>query len=169
VKPEVLEEHMDVDGPAPQPVNDGRDIEVREFRWREDTETLTVRGTYMSALADSKLITVKAMLEDVHGDLVDAFLEYNRIRGRISKMGLQIQKLVVNEEAEADERGMMNPKTAVGDTFDNAKQDVENADDSEIQDVGEYVEEFADEHAIETTAGPPATQQQAATDGGTDS
>jgi len=165
VKPEVLEE-MDVDGPAPQPVNDGRDLEVREFTWRDDVEQLTVRGTYMSALADSKLVTVKAMLEDVHGELVDAFLEYNRIRGRVKKMGLQIQHDVINEEAEADERGQMNPKTAVKDRFEEAKASIEQADDTEIQDVDEYAEAYAGEHGIETTSGPPATQGRAATDGG---
>ncbi|MFC6951947.1 hypothetical protein [Halorubellus litoreus] len=165
VKPEVLDE-MEVDGPAPQPVNDGRDLEVREFDWYPDTETLRVRGTYMSALADSKLVTVRSMLEDIHGDLIKTWLSFNRLRGRIKKMGVQIQNDVINEEAEADERGQMNPKTAVKDRFEAAKQDAENADNSEIQDVDEYAEAYADEHGIETTSGPPATQEQAATDGG---
>jgi hypothetical protein len=168
VKPEVLDE-MDVKGPAPQPVNDGRDLEVREFDWREDVEQLVVRGTYMSALADSKLVTVRSMLEDIHGDLIETWLAFNRLRGRISKLGVQIQNDVINEEAEADERGQMNPKTAVKDRFEDAKTDAENADDSEIQDVDEYADAYAAEHGIETTSGPPATQQQAATDGGHDS
>jgi len=42
----------------------------------------------MSQMADSKLVTTKTMLEDIHGDLVEAFLELNQLRGRISKIGL---------------------------------------------------------------------------------
>lgn len=148
------------------------DFEVREFEWHDDTETLIVRGCYFSQMADSKLITIKAMLEDIHGDLVEEFLAANRLRGRISKMGLQIQKDVVNEEAEADERGMMNPKTAVKTRFDDARADAEENATDGIQDVNGYVEDYADEHGIDTVSGPPQTRaqaaEQAATDGGTE-
>ncbi|WP_436347690.1 hypothetical protein [Natronorubrum sp. FCH18a] len=165
-----------VEGPSPYSVNDGESFEVREFDWHEDQGehgTLIVRGCYFSQMADSKLVTTKAMLEDIHGDLVDAFLEYNRLRGRISKMGLQIQGDVINEEAEADERGLMNPRTSVKDRFESAKDDAEEADTDEIKDITEYVEDYSDEHGINTVGGPPqtraqATEQSAATDGGTD-
>jgi len=166
VAPEVWSEKV-VEGPSPFPVNDGDAYEVREFEHHEDVDRLRVRGCYMSQLADSKLVTAKAMLEDVHGDFVEAWLEKNRLRGRISKMGLQIQADVVNEEAEADERGMMNPRTAVKTRFESAKQDAEEQGELEIQDIENYVEEYSDEHGIETTGGPPATPEQAAaTDGG---
>ena len=158
VEPAIWDEKT-VEGPSPYTVNDGSAFEVREFDWHEDTETLIVRGCYFSQLADSKLVTVKAMLEDVHGDLVEEFLAANRLRGRISKMGLQIQKDVVNEEAEADERGLMNPKTAVKSRFEDAREDAnQNATDG-IQDVNAFVEDYADEHDIETTSGPPATPE----------
>ncbi|GAA0665378.1 hypothetical protein ACFQDG_02960 [Natronoarchaeum mannanilyticum] len=157
-----------VEGPSPYLCNDGEAFEVREFNWFEDTGQLTVRGCYMSQMADSKLVTTKAMLEDVHGDLVEAYLELNRLRGRISKMGLEIQSDVINEEAEADERGLMNPKTAVKERFEDAKADAEEDDFEEIQDIGGYVEEYAEEH--DAPHGPPATlsPDQAATDGGND-
>jgi len=164
VKPWVLDE-MDTDGPSPQPVNDGRDLEVREFDWREDTENLTVRGTYMEALSDSKLITCKTYLEDVHGDMAEAWMSLNRLRGRISRMGLQVQEDVINEEAEANERGLIRPKSAVGDAFDEAKKSTEAEDNNEISDLGNYVDDYADEHGVNTTEGVPQTREQAA-DGG---
>ncbi len=167
VAPEIWSEKT-VEGPSPYRCNDESAFEVREFEYLSDIDELRVRGCYMSQLADSKLVTVRAMLEDVHGDLVDAFLEYNRLRGRISKMGLEIQRDVVNEEAEADERGLMNPRTAVKDRFDAAKKDAENASDDVIKDVTAHVEEYAENHGIDTASGPPATTEQAATDGGTD-
>ncbi|AEH35955.1 hypothetical protein [Halopiger xanaduensis] len=168
VEPGVWE-NKTVEGPSPYPVNDGSAFEVREFDWHADTETLIVRGCYFSQLSDSKLVTVKAMLEDIHGDLVEEYLAANRLRGRISKMGLQIQKDVINEEAEADERGLMNPKTAVKSRFEDARDDAEKNATEGIKDINGFVEDYADEHGIETTSGPPATAeqaQQAATDGG---
>ncbi|SFS41893.1 hypothetical protein [Halostagnicola kamekurae] len=168
VEPSVWQEKQ-VDGPSPFTVNDGAAFEVREFEHQTDIGQLVVRGCYFSQLSDSKLITIKAMLEDIHGDLVEEFLASNRMRGRISKMGLQIQKDVVNEEVEADERGLMNPRTAVKSRFESAREDAENNATENIQDVSRYVEEYADGHGIDTTGGPPATQEQAAqaaTDGG---
>ncbi|WP_256392776.1 hypothetical protein [Natronoarchaeum rubrum] len=158
VAPEVWSQKT-VDGPSPYLCNNGDAYEVREFDWHEDVGTLAVRGCYMSQMADSKLVTCKAMLEDVHGDLVEAYLDLNRLRGRISKMGLQIQSDVINEEAEADERGQMNPRTAVSDRFEAAKKNAEQAENDEIQDIEQYANEYADEHGVQ----PPAT-----TDGGTD-
>jgi hypothetical protein len=151
VEPGVWDEKT-VDGPSPYVCNDGDAFEVREFDWHEDVGTLSVRGCYMSQMADSKLVTCKTMLEDVHGDLVEAYLELNRLRGRISKMGLQIQADVINEEAEADERGQMNPRTAVKDRFEAAKKDAQQAEYDEIQDIEQYSGEYADEHGID----PPA-------------
>ncbi len=164
VAPEIWSEKT-VNGPSPYVVNEGDGFEVREFDWHEDMEELTVRGCYMSQLADSKLVTVKTMFEDIHGDLIDAYLELNRLRGRISKMGLEIQSDVINEEAEADERGLMNPRTTVRDRFEGAKKDAEDRQQSEIKDVTEYTEEYAEEHDLGM---PATTQTTAATDGGND-
>ncbi|WP_121820523.1 hypothetical protein [Halostella salina] len=167
VAPELWDEKT-VEGPSPYVCNDGDAYEVREFTHHDDADQLVVRGCYFSQLADSKLVTTKAMLEDIHGDLVDAFLEYNRLRGRISKMGLEIQRDVVNEEAEADERGLMHPRTAVKDHFEDAKQDAEERDVDEIKDVTEYVEEYTEAHGPRTPVAADDSTNQAATDGGTD-
>jgi hypothetical protein len=168
VAPELWDEKT-VEGPSPYVCNDGDAYEVREFTHHDDADQLVVRGCYFSQLADSKLVTTKAMLEDIHGDLVDAFLEYNRLRGRISKMGLEIQRDVVNEEAEADERGLMHPRTAVKDHFEDAKKDAEERDVDEIKDVTEYVEEYTDAHGPRTLVPEDGSAtNQAATDGGMD-
>ncbi|RKD95503.1 hypothetical protein [Halopiger aswanensis] len=167
VEPKVWDEKT-VEGPSPYNVNDGSAFEVREFDWHDDTETLVVRGCYFSQLADSKLVTVQAMLEDIHSDLVEEYLAANRLRGRISKMGLQIQKDVVNEEAEADERGLMNPRTTVKKRFESAREDAEQNATDGIQDINGFVEDYADEHGIETASGPPMTQEQAAEQAATD-
>ncbi|MCL9812586.1 hypothetical protein [Natranaeroarchaeum aerophilus] len=156
-----------VEGPSPYPVNDGDAYEVREFEYDEELDQLRVRGCYFSQLADSKLVTVKAMLEDIHGDLIEEFIASNRLRGRISKMGVEIQSDVVNKEAEADERGLMNPRTTVKERFESARDDVEDASIDEIRDMNDYVDEYTDEHGIDAVGGPPQTRQQAATDGGT--
>lgn len=165
VAPEVWSEKV-VEGPSPYRCNDEDAFEVREFEYHDEVDELVVRGCYMSQLADSKLVTAKSMLEDVHGDLLDAYIDLNQLRGRISKMGVEIQADVVNEEAEADERGLMNPRSSVKERFEAAKQDAESKEDLEIQDIEGHVESYADEHGIETTGGLPQTEQQAATDGG---
>lgn len=167
VQPEIWNE-KDIEGPGPWPVNDGDAFEVRSIDWDEDLEQLRVRGCYFDWLTDSQLVSVKTMLEDVHNDLIEAYLEYNRLRSRISKMGVQIQGDVINEEAAADERGQMHPRSAVKDRFEAAKAEAEESAVDEIDDVREYVDEYAEEHGIETTGGPPAPTGEAATDGGTD-
>jgi hypothetical protein len=136
-----------VEGPSPYRVNDESAYEVREFNWYEDTEELVVRGCEFSQLADSKLVTVKTMLEDVHGDLVDAFLERNRLRARVKKMGLEIQEDVINAEAEADERGLMNPKTSVREAWEDAQADIEK-EVEEIEDIDAYADAYAEAHDV---------------------
>jgi len=48
--------------------------EVREFTHHEDIGgSWSFDGCYMSQMADSKLVTTKTMLEDIHGDPAEAF------------------------------------------------------------------------------------------------
>lgn len=159
VEPEVWEERT-IEGPSAY-VLDGGGFEVREFEYVEDVNDLRIRGCYMSQLADSKLVTIQAMLEDIHGDLIDTYLAYNKLRGRISKMGVQIQNDLINEEAEADERGLTNPKTAVRDRFKAAEEDAsENATDG-IKDATQHAEDYFEEHGVPERTGPPQTMEQA--------
>jgi len=162
VEPGVWQDRT-VEGPSAY-VLDGGGFEVREFEYLEDLNELRIRGCEFSQLADSKLVTTLAMLEDVHGDLIDTFLEHNRMRGRISKMGVEIQRDLINEEAEADERGLMNPKTAVKSRFEAAEEEAgENAVD-EIHDAQDYAEEYFEAHDIPERTGPPQTMEQAEAD-----
>ncbi|WP_255193016.1 hypothetical protein [Natronobeatus ordinarius] len=170
VAPELWDQKT-VDGPSPYVCNDGDTYEVREFEYFEDLDELRVTGCYFSKITDSKLVTTKAMLEDVHDTFARAYLEYNRLRGRIKRMGLEIQADVINEEAEADERGQMAPKTAVAKRWEAAKKDVEQADMDDIQDADNYEETYIDEHAPKPVAPEPRlydTVQAAETDGGTE-
>jgi hypothetical protein len=164
-----------VEGPSPYRVNDESAYEVREFEWFEDTGELVVRGCEFSQLADSKLVTVKTMLEDVHGDLVDAFLERNRLRARVKKMGLEIQEDVINAEAEADERGLMNPKTSVREAWEDAQADIEK-EVEEIEDIDAYADAYAEAHDVRPLPERPQADrlvergelEDVATDGGDD-
>ncbi|ELY52794.1 hypothetical protein [Natronolimnohabitans innermongolicus] len=144
VEPGVWDDKT-VEGPSPYRVNDGEAFEVREFDWHPDqgeTGTLIVTGCYFSQIADSKLVTVKAMLEDIHGELIETAIAYNKLRGRISRMGVEIERDTINAHAEADERGLMTQKTSVKDRFEAAEEDVDEWSSDEISDLGEYEHDF---------------------------
>ncbi|MFC6716264.1 hypothetical protein ACFQGT_07835 [Natrialbaceae archaeon GCM10025810] len=170
VEPGVWSEKT-VEGPSPYRVNDEGSFEVREFDWYPDQGedgTLIVTGCYFSQLSDSKLVTVKAMLEDIHGQLIETAIAYNKLRGRISRMGVEIERDVVNFQAEADERGLMGRKTAVKERFEAAETDAKEWDSDEIKDLGEYEHDYdpvanPEGITLEPGAADPAT---AATDGG---
>lgn len=167
VEPEVWE-NKTVEGPTPYRVNEEGAFEVREFDWHDDTGDLIVTGCYFSQLADSKLTTVKTMLEDIHGDLIETTIAYNKLRARISKMGVEIERDTINTHAEADERGLMTNRTSVKERFEEAEEDAGEWSTDEIKDLGDYEHEF---DPVENPDPEPVTfesSQQAATDGGTD-
>lgn len=171
VQPAVWDEKT-VEGPSPYRVNDEGAFEVREFDWypdQGDDGTLIVTGCYTSQLADSKLVTVKAMLEDIHGDLIETAIAYNKLRARISKMGVEIERDTVNAHAEADERGLMTQRTSVKQRFEDAEEDANEWSTDEIKDIGDYEHEFdpADPLDMEPVT-IDESGQQAAPDGGTD-
>ena len=163
VEPEVWH-NKTVEGPSPYPVNGGEAFEVREFEWHEDTEDLIVSGCYQSNMADSKLVTLKAMLEDIHGDLIEDSIALNKLRGRISKMGVQIEHDTINFQAEADERGLMGAKTSVKERFEDAREDADKWDSDDIRDVEDY--QFDYDPAENPEGITLEATQQAATDGG---
>ncbi|MFC3960362.1 hypothetical protein [Halovivax cerinus] len=165
VEPEQWKDKT-VEGPSPYPVNDGDAYEVREFDWHEDTETLIVTGCHYSSLADSKLVTVKAMMEDIHGQLIETAIAYNKLRARISRMGVEIERDVVNFQAEADERGLMGQKTAVKERFEAAEDEAQEWDTDEMRDLGDYEHEYDPVENPEGITVDASTGQQAATDGG---
>ncbi|WP_276252981.1 hypothetical protein [Halomontanus rarus] len=164
VKPEIWAEKV-VEGPSPYVVNDGDAFEVRTFDWDPDTETLVVSGCYYSQLADSKLVTVKAMLEDIHGDLIEDSLAMNRLRARISKLGIEIERDTINYNAEADERGLKMDKNSVRERFETAKKDAEKEGMDEIHDLEDYGYDPVSEPEGITIESDGAAAE-AATDGG---
>ncbi|MFP8957166.1 hypothetical protein ACLI4Y_10580 [Natrialbaceae archaeon A-CW3] len=166
VEPEVWS-NKTVEGPSPYVVNDGEAFEVREFTYHEDTEDLIVSGCYQSNMADSKLVTLKAMLEDIHGDLIEDSIALNKLRGRISKMGVEIERDSINFQAEADERGLMGQQTSVKERFEAARKEADKWDSDEIRDVDDYAFDYdpaANPEGITLEA-----SQEAATDGGRNS
>ena len=160
VDPDVWAEKS-VDGPAPYPVNGGSAWEVREFEYLDDVEELRVKGTWMSATLDSNLVTSKAMMEDVHGFLVDGYMELSRLRARISRMGLEIQHALINEEAEARERGIMLDRDATRQAFEDAREDTKGDDEIELPEIEDYRKE-----SLVEPFKPDPLSEQAATDGG---
>jgi hypothetical protein len=158
VPPELWDEKI-VQGPPAYPVNDGAAWEVREFDYCEDDEELHVAGTWLGATADSKLVTSKAMLKDVHGVLIEGYLELARLRGRIERMGVEIQEETVLELMEATEEATMLDDTAVKDAFGDARED---AQQCELDDLPE-IDEYQDEQTVE-----PASQQIAPNGGDSD-
>jgi hypothetical protein len=111
---------------------------VREFEYDEDSGELTVTGAWMSATVDSKLITSKAMLEDVHGSLIERALELSRLRARIEQMGVEIQEATVMELVEASERGTMLDDSAVSDAFEAARDETATAEHDDLPEIEQY-------------------------------
>lgn len=171
VEPKVWE-NKTIDGPSPYLCNDESAYEVREFDWHPDQGergTLIVSGCEFSQMADSKLVTVKTMIRDIHDDLIETAIAYNRLRARISKMGVEIEKDSINAQAEADERGLMTQRTSVKQRFEEAEKDAKEFSTDEIADIGEYEHDYdpADPDPI-TISEDPAAGEAAATDGGTE-
>ncbi|WP_226004109.1 hypothetical protein [Natrinema salinisoli] len=168
VEPGVWE-NKTVEGPSPYRCNDNGSFEVREFDWHPDqgeNGTLIVTGCYFSQMADSKLITVKAMLEDIHGELIETAIAYNKLRARISRMGVEIERDTINFQAEADERGLMGAKTSVKERFEAAEDESEEWSTDEISDLGDYEHDFDPAAAEQGITIDQGGQQAAATDGG---
>jgi hypothetical protein len=136
--PPALWEEKTVDGPSPYPVNGGAAWEVREFGYEEESGELTVTGTWLSATVDSKLITSKAMLEDVHGSLIERALELSRLRARIEQMGVKIQEATVMELVEASERGTMLDDSAVSEAFEAARSESEADEHEDLPEINQY-------------------------------
>jgi len=144
--PPALWEDKTVEGPSPYPINGGAGWEVREFEFieGEDDEQpeLIVSGTWMSACTDSKLLTSKAMLEDVHGTLIDKALELSKLRARIKRMGVEIQESTITELVEQEERGTMLDGSAVQNAFESARSE---ANEESIDEEMPEIDEFSDE------------------------
>ena len=105
VPPAVWDEKTVANETKPWPVNDGDAYAVREFDWFESTNTLVVEGCWLSdSAADDALMTDKSHMEDIHSFLLDAYRVLGQLRGRWSRMGMQVEKRTINAVHEAQEK-----------------------------------------------------------------
>jgi hypothetical protein len=157
-----LTDSWTVEGTPPNKVNDNTAYEVRSFDWLPETEDLVLAGTWPAAAKDSDLLTSMAYVEEIHDKLLETYEFAGKLRGRFSRMGMDVQERTINYEAEADERGTMLDKSAVRETWAEAKDDVELDDDLPSLDA-----EYLDEHgATEPLDADGSAGEAAATDGG---
>lgn len=134
VPPRIWEEKT-VEGPPPWPVNGSSAWAVREFDWQEGTDRLTVRGVWLSELSDDKLYTSQQQVKDLHGWMLQKYLELLSLRDRVSKMALEVEEDTINASAEAMEKGTMLEADSVKTAWEEAKSDVEDLSDEDMPTV----------------------------------
>lgn len=181
VPPDIWEE-KNVNGAAPHRVNDGDDYEVREFDWAPEygeEGTLTVKGVWLSEIADAKLVTSRVHFERVFGELQDDHLELTYRRDAEDELANRLQRRIVTRMAEAREQGEMLEPDDVKEVVESFKDtmrertDREGLTDINAEDLpddgrpglpqGETTNPAADVSADESL---PSMGGQAATDGG---
>lgn len=154
VEPEVWEDR-EVDGPSPFFEEEADSWEVRNFDYDEDLGQLRVTGCHMAMMQDSRLLTFKTLVFDLHETFANEWKEKIMARARETKRGLDQQEAIVNAQAEASERGLMEPKTVVSETWEESLEDLREDDDLlEIDDFETYAEERQASIA-EEPYGPP--------------
>lgn len=164
VPPDVWKDKT-VEGADPWPVNGGSAWAVRQFEWIEGTEDLVVEGVYLSELSDDKLLTSKRHMKEIHGSLLEKYLELSSLRDRLGRMGVEAQEALANAGAEAREQGQLTDPKAVQNVYEDAKQDAEDLGTDDlptIEDVEDDIEEIGTEPEPEQGAGG----DHAAADGG---
>lgn len=141
VEPEIWEER-EVDGPSPFFEEESDSWEVRQFDWDAELEQLRVTGCHLSLMQDSRLLTFKTLVYDLHETFAGEWKEKIMARARETKRGLEQQEAIVNSQAEASERGLMEPKTIVSETWEQSLEDLRQDDDLlEIDDFETYAEQ----------------------------
>jgi hypothetical protein len=112
----------------PWDVNDGDAYAVREFEWMEATDTLIVEGCWLSeSAADNVLMTDKSHMEDIHDFLLDAYRVLGQVRGRISRMGMDVEKRTINAVHEAQEKGATLERDGIKEVWEDAADDLDEA------------------------------------------
>lgn len=137
VPPETWREKVVEDKP-PNPVNDRQDWEVRRFEWEDDVETLRVEGTWPGEAKVGDLVTERTHFEEMHETLLDAYREFKRLRAKWSRMAMDQEGKVINEQAEAHERGTMVDPDAAKEVYKEAK---DMADEDPLEELPELSDE----------------------------
>lgn len=125
VPPAVWDEKTVARDRKPWPVNDGDAYAVREFDWFESTDTLVVEGCWLSdSAADDVLMTDKSHMEDIHDFLLDAYRVLGQVRGRWSRMAMQVEKRTINAVHEAQEKGRTLERDEIKQIWDESEADL---------------------------------------------
>jgi hypothetical protein len=153
VAPEIWKE-KNIEGPNPYPINGGSAWAVREFDFQEDVDQLVVRGVWLSEVEDVKMWTSKRHMNSVYEKLVESHMTLKIFRDSVSELGADIQGRLVNQMAEARERGTMLDKSAVKDVFEDFESSIEDMGTDDLPQLdhgdlpGESVEDLTD-HSVE--------------------
>lgn len=177
VDPEIWRE-KDVTGPAPYPVNGASAWAVQDIDWDDEMDTLRVEGVWLEETQDVKLLTDKSHMRAIYGKLTESHIALGILRDSASELGADIQRKLINDMAEARERGKLMDETAVKDVFESFESEATDlgADDlPTIEPEEDGADPFAPEPEMDGAGGPPETvaeagnmagTQAAATDGG---
>lgn len=139
VPPAIWDEKTVKGDGDPWPVNDGDDYAVREFDWMEATDSLVVEGCWLSeSAADNVLMTDKSHMEDIHDFLLDAYRVLGQVRGRVSRMGMNVEQRTINAVHEAQEKGTTLERDGIKEVWEQAAGDLDEAmpsDPPEVDDI----------------------------------
>jgi len=167
VKPELWEER-ETDGPSPYRCNEDTAFEVREFDHDQSMDQVRVRGSHLSQMQDSRLLTFKTLVHDLHEVFAEKWQEKTMARARETRRGLEQQEAVVNSQAEASERGLMEPPNIVAESWQESLEDLRDEDDYlKIEDFESYADQERSSWSSDQI-GPEPAPESAATDGGTE-
>jgi hypothetical protein len=128
VPPETWRQKKVRDVP-PNQVNEKQDWEVRRFEWEEDVEQLTVQGTWPPQAKTGDLVTYKTYFEDIHETLLESHRTLKQLRARWHRMAMDLEGVVINEQAEAQERGTMLDTEAAKNIYEDAKGEADKDDE----------------------------------------
>jgi len=158
VPPDIWSER-EVEGPNPWRM--GGKWVVREFDYDSELEQLRVKGTWLSEVQDTKLVTKKSHFEAIYDYLVERHLTLSVLRDSQSRFGAEVQDRLVTAMAEARERGQMMDKTAVMDTFDEFEEEANSIGEEDIPTFEAALDEEPDEGPVDM-----AEEANPASDGG---
>lgn len=123
--PPALWDEKTIDEVDPYPVNDGDDYAVREFDYYEGLGELVVRGVWLEGAQDYELLTSKGQLEDIHTFLLDGYAAISKVRDRISRMAMDVQRRTITAMAQAQEKGKMIDQESVEAVWKDASENIE--------------------------------------------
>lgn len=146
--PPAVWENKTVKNAEPWPVNDGTAWAVREYEWVEATETLVVDGCWLADAADPALAYKKTHMEEMHTFLLDTYQIISQLRGRFSRMAMDVERQTVNAVHEAQEKGTTLNRTAIKEIWNDAAEELRDVipdDHPELDEIEEINEERSPE------------------------